>query len=373
VTGCGNTLDVVNTPGRSLLFDSLRYWVTEMHVDGFRFDLAPALARGGVFPGTLPTLFQSIAEDPVLAGAKLIAEPWDVGRHGYQLGRFPAGWSEWNDRYRDTVRRFWRGAASEVPGLATALAGSSDLFGDDGRGPHASVNFVSCHDGFTLADLVRYERRHNEANGEENRDGHATNWSRNWGVEGETRDPAIQEMRDRVARAMIATVLVSQGLPMIGHGDELLRSQRGNNNAYCHDSPLTWVNWNLGERERGMLRFVSEAAALRRRHPALRRLAFLAPPSADEGTVAIWLRSDGAIMTDNDWHAANLHAFALQLRENGSDLLVILLNGGAAPVRFVLPPGNWQVALSSAAEELKVEQGRCRVVGYGLVVVEPRA
>ncbi len=373
VTGCGNTMDMVNTPGRALLFDSLRYWVTEMHVDGFRFDLAPALARGGVFPDTLPTLFQAIAEDLVLEHVKLIAEPWDVGRHGYQLGRFPAGWSEWNDRYRDTVRRFWRGEPNEVAGLATALAGSSDLFGSDGRGPHASVNFVACHDGFTLADLVRYEHRHNEANGEDNRDGHATNWSRNWGVEGETSDPAVQVMRDRVARAMIATVLVSQGLPMIGHGDELLRSQGGNNNAYCQDSPLTWINWELGDRERAMLQFVAQAAALRRRHPVLRRLAFLAPPSAEAGTMAIWLRTDGSIMTDEDWHAGNLHTFGLQLREGSSDLLLILLNGGAAPVRFTLPPGQWQVALSSAQEGLAMEQGSCRVAGYGLVVVEPGA
>jgi glycogen operon protein len=371
VTGCGNTMDVVNTPGRALLFDSLRYWVTEMHVDGFRFDLAPALARGGVFPDTLPTLFQAIAEDPALEHAKLIAEPWDVGRHGYQLGHFPAGWSEWNDRYRDTVRRFWRGASNEVAGLATALAGSSDLFGRDGRGPHASVNFVSCHDGFTLADLVRYERRHNEANGEDNRDGHAINWSRNWGVEGETTNPAIQAMRDRAARAMIATVLVSQGLPMIGHGDELLRSQRGNNNAYCHDGPLTWINWDLTERERTMIKFVAQAAALRRRHPVLRRLAFLAPPSAEAGTVAIWLRTDGSLMTHEDWHAASLHAFGLQLRENGSDLLLILLNGGAAPARFTLPSGAWTVALSSAGEGTAVERGSCRVAAYGMVVLEP--
>ncbi|HET7603069.1 MAG TPA: glycogen debranching protein GlgX [Gemmatimonadales bacterium] len=372
VTGCGNTLDVVNTPGRSLLFDSLRYWVAEMHVDGFRFDLAPALARGGVFPDTLPTLFQAIAEDPVLAHARLIAEPWDVGRHGYQLGRFPAGWSEWNDRYRDTVRRFWRGATSEVSGLATALAGSSDLFGSDGRGPHASVNFVSCHDGFTLADLVRYERRHNEANGEENRDGHATNWSRNWGVEGETNDPAIQAMRDRAARAMIATVLVSQGLPMIGHGDELLRSQRGNNNAYCHDGPLTWINWDLGEREQEMLDFVRGAAALRRRHPVLRRLAFLAPPSSEAGTVAIWFRPDGAALDEHDWRASGLHAFGLQLRENGSDLLLLLLNGGAAPVRFTLPPGPWALALASAGNGTALDQEQCRVPAYGLAVLDRR-
>jgi glycogen operon protein len=371
VTGCGNTLDVVNTPGRTLLFDSLRYWVTEMHVDGFRFDLAPALARGGVFPDTLPTLFQAIADDPALSAVKLIAEPWDVGRHGYQLGRFPGGWSEWNDRYRDTVRRFWRGASSEAPGLATALAGSSDLFGTDGRGPHASVNFVACHDGFTLADLVRYEHRHNEANGEENSDGHATNWSRNWGVEGETPDPAIRTVRDRVARAMIATVLLSQGLPMIGHGDELLRSQRGNNNAYCQDGPLTWINWQLGAREQAMLAFVARAAALRRRHHALRRLAFLAPPSADSGTVAIWFRADGAVLGDDDWRAPGLHAFGLQLRENGSDLLLVLLNGGAAPARFALPGGGWSVALASTEAGSGLGVGKCRVPAYAVVVLEP--
>jgi glycogen operon protein len=371
VTGCGNTLDVVNTPGRSLLFDSLRYWVTEMHVDGFRFDLAPALARGGVFPDTLPTLFEAIAADPALTGVKLLAEPWDLGRQGYQLGRFPAGWSEWNDRYRDTVRRFWRGAPNEVAGLATSLAGSSDLFGSNGRGPHASVNFVSCHDGFTLTDLVRYERRHNHANGEENRDGHATNWSRNWGVEGETPDPAIQEMRDRVARAMIGTVLLSQGLPMIGHGDELLRSQRGNNNAYCHDGPLTWIDWNLGPREQAMVAFVARAAALRRRHPVLRGLAFLAPPSAQAGTVAIWFRTDGSVLNDSDWHAG-LHAFGVQLRENGADLLLILLNGGAAPAHFALPWGAWAIALASAEAETRLSQNGCRVPAYGVVVLEPR-
>ena len=372
VTGCGNTMDVVNTPGRTLLFDSLRFWATEMHVDGFRFDLAPALARGGVFPDTLPILFQAIASDPALSALKLIAEPWDVGRQGYQLGRFPDRWSEWNDRYRDTVRRFWRGAPNEVAGLATALAGSSDLFGGKGRGPHASVNFVACHDGFTLADVVRYEQRHNHANGEENRDGHATNWSRNWGVEGETTDPAIREMRDRVARAMIGTVLLSQGLPMIGHGDELLRSQQGNNNAYCQDGPLTWINWNLGVRERAMLAFVASAAALRRRHPALRRLAFLAPPSARSGTVAIWFRTDGAVLGDDDWGVPGLHAFGLQLQENGSGLLLILLNGGAAPAHFALPSGDWTVTLASA-EGTEMSQDECRLPAYAVAVLEPKA
>lgn len=371
VTGCGNTVDVVNAPGRALLFDSLRYWAREMHVDGFRFDLAPALARGGAFPETLPILFESMREDPALSDRKLIAEPWDVGPHGYQLGRFPIGWSEWNDRYRDSVRRFWSGRNREAGPLATALSGSSDLFQTNGRGPHASVNFVACHDGFTLADLTRYNVRHNQANGDGNRDGHGTNWSRNWGVEGATRDPAIREMRDRVARAMMATLLVSQGLPMLSHGDELLRTQSGNNNAYCHDGPLTWINWRMGERERSMVDFVARASALRRRHPVLRRLAFLSPPHDDRETVAIWFRPDGTPMTGTDWNSPSLHALALQLRDRGTDLLLILCNGGAAPVAFALPPGRWQSALETAGDGTgSPASARATVPAYALTVLE---
>jgi len=372
VTGCGNTMNVVAAPGRALLFDSLRYWAQEMHVDGFRFDLAPALARGGAFPEALTPLFQAMREEPALRGRKLIAEPWDVGPHGYQLGRFPEGWSEWNDRYRDTVRRFWSGRSREAGSFATALAGSSDLFESDGRGPHASVNFVACHDGFTLADLGRYAQRHNEANGEGNRDGHATNWSRNWGVEGDTADPAIRELRDRAARAMIAAVFVSQGLPMLGHGDEMLRSQAGNNNAYCHDSPLTWVNWDLGDRERAMLDFVRQASALRRRHASLRRLAFLAPPLEAGETVAIWFRPDGGAMTDAEWRGSNSYALGLQLCDHGTNRLLILCNGGAAPVRFALPGGPWVRALESAGNGgASGPATSCVVPAYALTVLEP--
>lgn len=370
-TGCGNTFDAFGPPGRQFLVDALHYWAEAMHVDGFRFDLAPALGRGGPWPRSVHSLFTALKRDPVLQHRKLIAEPWDLGPGGYRLGRFPDGWSEWNDRYRDTVRRFWNGMGDEVATLATALAGSSDLFEPAGRGPHASVNFVTSHDGFTLADLVSYDRRHNEANGEENRDGHPDNWSRNWGVEGPTSDPVILEQRDRVARAMVATLLLSQGVPMLSHGDELLRTQGGNNNAYCQDGPESWVHWDLTPRRQRMADFVAAVAALRRRHPVLRRIAFLSPPLVDHETVAIWFRPDGAPMTAADWDGAIPHALGLQLRDRGSDVLLVLCNGGAKPERFVLPAGSWRVALSSAGEDGTTDEGWCRVAARGLMVLEP--
>ncbi len=350
VTGCGNTLNVVGMPGRGFLFDALRYWVEDMHVDGFRFDLAPALARGGAFPETMRPLFQAIADDPLLSDRKLIAEPWDLGDHGYQLGQFPGRWSEWNERYRDVVRRFWRGLPGELGSLASAMAGSSDLFGGEGRRPQASVNFVACHDGFTLADAVGYERRHNEANGEENRDGHGTNWSRNWGTEGPTDDGAILELRDRAARAMMATVLLSQGVPMMSHGDELLRTQRGNNNAYCQDGPVTWVDWRLDERKRTMLQFMRQAAQLRRRQAVLRQPQFLASAGDGHQPVAIWIDTSGRQMDDAAWTGGG-HVLGLLLRHQGGDRLLILCNGGATTVCFTLPAGSWCVALNSAAPE----------------------
>lgn len=372
VTGCGHTLDVVSEPGRSLLFDSLRYWAQDMHVDGFRFDLAPALARGGAFRETLPRLFQALRDEPALAGRKLIAEPWDVAPDGYQLGRFPRGWSEWNDRYRDTVRRFWNGLSGEAGSMATAVAGSSDLFERDGRGPDASVNFVTCHDGFTLADLVSYRERHNEANGEGNRDGTGSNWSRNWGVEGESTAPSILALRDRASRAMLATLMISQGIPMLGHGDEMLRTQQGNNNAYGHDGPLTWVNWNLDERARSMLDFTVRAAALRRRHPVLRRCEFLAPSPESAGTVALWFNARGASLTGDEWLDPAGRALGLRLVEHGSDALVILCNGGTVPISFVLPPGRWQIALASGGDGPATGvENHCVVPATSLTVLEP--
>ena len=366
VTGCGNTLDVRAGPGHRLLYDALRYWVAEMHVDGFRFDLAPALARGRDFPASLDPFFSALRADPVLAPCKLIAEPWDLGPDGYQLGRFPAGWSEWNDRYRDTVRRFWSGMPGQTGALATALAGSSDLFGGVGRDPQASVNFVTCHDGFTLQDLVQYAGRHNEANGEGGEDGHPENWSRNWGVEGPSPDPAVLRLRERAARAMLLSLFVSQGLPMLSQGDELGRTQQGNNNAYALDNPVSWVDWNLDDARRGRLRFAQDASALRRRHPVLRRSQFFTP------TDAVWLRPDGSPMKAADWEAPDQRAFMLALRERAGTDLLLAFNGGAAPVDLTLPEGNWRLALSSAEQGAVLPaHGRCRLPAVTLAVLEP--
>ncbi len=234
-----------------LILDSLRYWVAEMHVDGFRFDLATTLARDAHGVTLSNTLFDYARRDPVLAETKLIAEPWDVGVGGYQVGGFPAGWSEWNGRFRDCVRRFWRGDQGQLPELAWRLAGSSDVFGHNGRGPTASINFVTCHDGFTLADLTSYDHRHNEDNGEGNRDGPGDEASANWGVEGPTESHGVRAMRTQMRRNFLATLFLSQGVPMLLAGDEMARSQRGNNNAYCQDNEISWVDWELGPEERG--------------------------------------------------------------------------------------------------------------------------
>ena len=254
------------------MLDSLRYWVADMHVDGFRFDLAPALARDPVTPSIVsPRSSTRSRTIPSSRGVKLIAEPWDAAPGGYQLGNFPVGWTEWNDRYRDTVRRFWRGDAGTLPELATRLAGSRDLFGRAGRSPQASINYVTTHDGFTLADLVAYNEKHNEANGEENRDGEPHNFSWNCGVEGPTGDAAVRALRERQRRNFLLTLFVSLGVPMLSGGDELGRSQSGNNNAYCHDSPLTWTPWPDEDEAREFLEFVRQAAALRASEPALTR------------------------------------------------------------------------------------------------------
>jgi isoamylase len=273
-TGTGNTVDVRAAAVLDLVLDSLRYWVEQMHVDGFRFDLAPVLGRTDEAFDPRGPFFERVRQDPVLSRVKLIAEPWDLGPGGYQVGGFPPGWAEWNGKYRDAVRRFWRGDTGRVPELASRVAGSSDLYAVDGRGPLASVNFVTCHDGFTLHDLVSYERKHNEANGEDNRDGSDQNLSRNWGVEGPATTTQIARVRERVKRSLLATLACSQGVPMLSHGDELGRSQHGNNNAYCHDGPLTWVSWDLNDDARALLAFVRRMFALRAATPELRRRTF---------------------------------------------------------------------------------------------------
>jgi glycogen operon protein len=347
-TGCGHTVNAASPGMLRLIMDSLRYWVQEMHVDGFRFDLATALAREADGYDPDAGLLDAILQDPVLRGVKLIAEPWDLGADGYQVARFPAGFAEWNDRYRSTVRRFWRGDAGVLPELATRLAGSSDLYALAGRGPRASLNYVTAHDGFTLADLVAYEQKRNQDNLEDNRDGESNNESWNSGVEGPTTDAAILELRRRRRRSVLLTLLVSQGVPMISGGDELGRSQQGNNNAYCHDSPRSWTAWPDDDETRAFLSFVRRLVALRRDQPVLRRRRFLAGRAGGEAD-ALWVKPEGGEFTDADWADASRRALGLLLdgdaiaeadaqgnRVTGETLL-ILFNAGAEEVEFLLP------------------------------------
>ncbi|MBV9946294.1 MAG: glycogen debranching protein GlgX, partial [Myxococcales bacterium] len=364
-SGCGNTLHGAHPQVVKLIADSLRYWVTEMHVDGFRFDLAPALARGASGEFDRAAAFLAVVhQDPVLSAVKLIAEPWDLGIDGYQVGNFAVDWKEWNGRYRDTVRSFWRTEPKVVGDLGYRLTGSSDLFGDDGRRPDASVNFVTTHDGFTLRDLVSYERKHNEANGEDNRDGLDDNTSQNCGVEGETTDEEVRRRRRTLARSLLATLFVSQGVPMLEMGDELWRTQHGNNNPYCHDSELTWLDWRLEAEGRGMLEFVRALAALRRRHPALRRRDFLrgVRVSGSRGKDITWLRPDGEEMRAEDWAAPDTAAIAFRLDGDAiddvrrgepvrDDSILVMMNAEKDPLPFLLPGPSlgaaWRLALDT--------------------------
>jgi isoamylase len=362
-TGCGNSLNMLHPRTIQLIMDSLRYWVLEMHVDGFRFDLAPALARELYEVNQLGTFFDIIAQDPVLSQVKLIAEPWDLGPGGYQVGNFPVGWTEWNGKYRDTVRRYWRGDPGHLPELGYRLTGSSDLYGATARSPYASINFVTCHDGFTLRDLTSYEQKHNEANGEQNRDGSDANWSRNWGVEGDTDRPDVLRLRDCVARSLLATLAFSQGVPMLSAGDEMGRTQHGNNNAYCQDNETSWVHWDLDGRGAALLAFTRELFALRRRHPVLRRRSFFrGAPVAGDGTKDVtWLRPDGAELTPEDWGRGDAHALGMLVHGEASDeiddrgrpvagdTLLLLLNGGGEPCTFTLPAmGSWRELVNTA-------------------------
>ena len=307
-TGCGNTLDMQHPRVLQLLMDSLRYWVTEMHVDGFRFDLASALARELHDVDRLGAFFDILRQDPVLTRVKLIAEPWDLGEGGYQVGNFPTGWAEWNDKYRDTMRAYWKGDGGVIGDFARRLTGSSDLYGTSGRLPHASINFITAHDGFTLSDLVSYNTKHNEANGEDNHDGNDHNVSWNCGVEGPTDDPTVNALRRRQARNLLATLLLSQGVPMVLAGDEIGRTQQGNNNAYCQDNAISWVDWNLDETRTRLLAFARRMLALRREHPIFRRKHFF-QGHALQGSIdsdIAWLKPDGTEMTDEEWN----HDFA---------------------------------------------------------------
>ena len=353
-TGCGNTLDAGHPRALQLVLDSLRYWVSEMHVDGFRFDLASALARGGRGACEFHrdgAFLRAIRQDPVLSRVKLIAEPWDLGPGGHQTGNFPAPWTEWNDRYRNTVRRFWRGDAGQVPDLATRLAGSSDLYEGGGRPPSAGINFLTAHDGLTLEDLVSYEKKRNEANGEANHDGAHDNLSWNCGVEGTTSDTRIRALRARQKRNFLATLLLSQGVPMICGGDELGRTQRGNNNAYCQDNETSWFHWDLTRADRELLAFVRRLIQFRRDHPVLRRRRFLhgtCTPSGGTGDVT-WFGPDGREMTDETWRQAALKCLGMRLggdaiEETGdrggrivADALLALFNADDREAPFTLP------------------------------------
>src|SRR6201999_3250182 len=309
-TGCGNSLNVRHPHSLQLIMDSLRYWILEMHVDGFRFDLASALARELHDVDRLSTFFDLVQQDPVVSQVKLIAEPWDVGEGGYQVGNFPPLWSEWNGKYRDSVRDFWRGEDQMLPQFAARLTGSSDLYEGTGRRPSASINFVTAHDGFTLADLVSYNEKHNEANGEDNLDGESHNRSWNCGVEGATDDPDVLELRCRQMRNFWATLMVSQGTPMIAHGDEIGRSQNGNNNVYCQDSELSWMDWSLVDKNPDLLAFARKATTLRKNHPVFRRRRFFEGEpirSGDEVHDIAWLTPGGREMTHEDWDVSFHH------------------------------------------------------------------
>ena len=369
-TGTGNTLDVGNSHVLQLVMDSMRYWVEEMHVDGFRFDLAAALARDLFEINMLSAFFQVIQQDPVLSQVKLIAEPWDVGPGGYQVGSFPWQWMEWNGKYRDAIRRFWRGDQGIVGDVATRLAGSSDLYEWSGRRPYASINFITAHDGFTLADFVSYEQKHNEANLEGNRDGHNANYSLNLGVEGPTTDPKILEEREKLKKSLLATLILSQGVPMILGGDELSRTQQGNNNAYCQDNEINWFNWSFSEREELFLDFVKRVIAFRKAHPNFCRRRFLTGRMDETGVKdVVWWHPEGREMNESDWYDHDLHSMGMLLRgdrirrvdKSGKpiedDTFLLLFNAHAEPISFNLPSSShvgstgWQPALAEGYEE----------------------
>ncbi|MDR7483130.1 MAG: glycogen debranching protein GlgX [Armatimonadota bacterium] len=372
-TGTGNTLDPGNPYVLQLITDSLRYWVQQMHVDGFRFDLAAALAREFYDVNMLSAFLKVIQQDPVLSRVKLIAEPWDVGEGGYQVGNFPWLWTEWNGRYRDAVRRFWRGDPGTTGEFAARVAGSADLYARTGRRPYASINFVTAHDGFTLEDLVSYERKHNEANLEDNRDGTDANYSLNCGEEGPTTSAPVLACREGLKRSLVATLFLSLGVPMLLGGDELSRTQRGNNNAYCQDNELTWYHWAPDDRQRAFLEFVRRMIAFRKAHPSLRRRTFLTgAPTAEGFRDVVWLHPEGREMTQEDWTGPRSQALGMLLhggliadtdargRRVTDETLLVLFNAGRAR-QFVLPepPGawGWELLVSSGPG-----QGRRRTV-----------
>lgn len=348
-TGCGNTLNLNHPRVLQMVLDSLRYWVTEMHVDGFRFDLASTLAREPDGFNSRSAFLVAIGQDPVLNQVKLIAEPWDIGPGGYQLGAFPAGWSEWNDRYRDTVRKFWRGDEGMLSEFASRLLGSSDTFNHNGRGLSASVNFVTTHDGYTLMDTVSYRERHNLANGEDNRDGHDANYSDNYGIEGATDDQGVLQYRDLQRRNMMASLVLSQGVPMILAGDEMGRTQLGNNNAYCQDNEINWLDWSQLTHDAEFFKFVQSVLTLRREEPLLRQRRFI---GNDENITALWCDPSGEPMTDAQWGESFARCVSLLLADSSTNSeLLIVINASKDSVDMRIPvhtsAPDWQCLLSS--------------------------
>jgi glycogen operon protein len=354
-TGCGNALKLAHPRVLQMVMDSLRYWVEVFHVDGFRFDLASTLGREPAFDRNAP-FFAAIRQDPVLANVKLIAEPWDIGMGGYQVGGFPAGWSEWNDIYRKTLRRYWRGEGNVLGELASAMTASAPQFRHDTRSPRASINHVTVHDGFTLADLVSYEQKHNEANGEDNRDGSDDNVSTNCGVEGPTDDPAILDKRRRLRRNQLASLMLAQGVPLILAGDEVGNSQNGNNNAYCQDDEIGWVDWSrLGSKDDDLSEFVGELTRLRKRFPQLKPHHWLVGQKPDGSHDIMWLTPAGTEMQEADWHfpEGRFLAYVLAPGGGGREPLFVALNAASEPVEFTLPDwpeiAHWIAVLDSAS------------------------
>ncbi|MGQ0506845.1 MAG: glycogen debranching protein GlgX [Myxococcaceae bacterium] len=390
-TGCGNSVNVLHPQSLKLIADSLRYWVTEMHVDGFRFDLATTLGRGPTeFERTAP-FFQLLHQDPVLSRVKLIAEPWDLGEGGYQVANFPVLWSEWNGRYKDSVRRFWRGDESLIAEIGYRLTGSSDLYQLGGRRPYASINYVTAHDGFTLRDLVSYNEKHNELNREENRDGSNDNHSWNCGAEGPTPDAAINTLRDRQVRNFLATLLLSQGVPMICAGDEFGRTQNGNNNAYCQDNGLSWIDWELDDKRKALLEFTTRLIQFRKSQPVLQRRRFFQGALIGDSAFKdlAWFRPDGREMTADDWAKPFARSLIFVLggdaissrEENGErvkgDTVMGLFNGHHDPLMFTLPPtrlGNdWELVLDTGEKRTSGERvpagEKLELLGRSIVVL----
>jgi len=388
-TGCGNTLNMVHPRVLQMLMDSLRYWVVEMHVDGFRFDLASALARELHEVNRLSAFFDVIHQDPVLSRVKLIAEPWDIGEGGYQVGNFPVLWTEWNGRYRDAIRAYWKGEGGLIGELAHRLTGSSDLYERNGRRPYSSINFVTCHDGFTLEDLVSYNDKHNEANLEDNRDGTSDNRSWNCGEEGPTEKPEVLALRTRQKRNFLATLMFSQGVPMLLAGDEMGRTQKGNNNAYCQDNEISWVDWNLDKNDHELMSFVAKLIKLRKAHPSFHRRSFFqGRPIKGVGVKdIIWLAPDGSEMTDEEWNQSYARCLGLYLAGHATgedddrgrpltdDDFVLLINAHHEPIPFTLPPllerTSWSVLVDTAKPQ--PNQGAASVHGAQKFPLEARS